>query len=132
MGADLIVTVCPLPRMPGLLLLVDPWVRQRISKLSKKRATAICDYRGLDEEEDVVEAAQQWLAAGWEALLPDRDGHYARDVVFFKSTQRWYAIVGGTSYGDEPSENYDSVSALAYSGILNRMPRYNPQGGNPL
>lgn len=123
MGADLILAFCPVPSYDdGTVIKRKDEKRVRKEFIERVRAltpeqiaSALEDvYPGdPDDSEDGVE---RFIAAYDEVFMSDG----SRDVVDLCIGGRWYIFSGGMSWGDTPTDSYDSVNLLSCFDLLEK------------
>jgi len=111
MGADLILVAAAVPQDPST-------VPDRIDTLdSDKLLDLVDDYAPWvmeDKDTDIGAIAEirAYLVEAWDIVSGDR-----RDVVQMRFDGRWYYLTGGMTWGDDPSDAYDSLNLIGASGV---------------
>lgn len=123
MGADFLLALCRLPLVP-LNSLVEI-TKRRVEELSEDLLLAVFDQWGalFDEEDNLEdpEGKQAQIASAKRRLIAAAErisNPKLRDLLVFKLRGERYVFSGGPSWGDSPTESFDSVNMLAEAEIF--------------
>lgn len=114
MGADFLLTAVPT---------TDPAVaRERLDQLSNDQVMDACEAVlgwGVHEDDiDIVpnhsDDCRERIRYAIDAVLA---GHEPRDTGILYIDHKTYIVTGGMSYGDYPTDSFEDVALLDYSGI---------------
>ena len=129
MGADLILAMYRSPHKadgtspkPSAELAAE--LKRRWAALDGEAKTAILEQAyGTCWTSDSEEAVDEWqrLTAEVHELIDDLygegGGQLRRDMLEIKPEEQWWTVTGGMSSGDDPTDAYCAVEAIAASGI---------------
>ena len=124
MGADLILTYCEVPRIQGAPLEFtnapkfddyQPQILARVQAANLEDPKLDWDPWDYDDEVklDKPTIAMDCAHQVWTCAF-----YHSRETCIIRIANRYYAFHGGTSWGDNPSDEYDAFWLIRQLGIF--------------